>query len=76
MVSAPACLQASQPLGSIVPHAGHQQAHGIGSELHGNRAEHDVDRGAMAIDLGLVGEHNHISQGHAPDFHMAVTGAD
>ncbi len=30
----------------------------------------------MAVDLGIIGEHNHISQGHAPDSHMAVTGAD
>ena len=30
----------------------------------------------MAVDLGIVGEHDHISQRHAPHPHMAVSRAD
>ena len=71
-----ASFQDSQALGAIFSHASHKQADGVGSELLGDGAEQNIGRGAMSVHLGIVGKHGDIAQWHAPNPHMAVTGAD
>ena len=70
------CLQRPRPSAPSSPMPVISRPTASAPNSCGNGAEQNIDGGAMAIDLDIVGEHDNISQGHAPDSHMAVSGAD
>src|SRR5438309_406542 len=66
------CLDCAEPRGPIIPHAGHQYAHGSETKLLGHRMEEHVRGWTMSVYGRPVGEHHHISPGHAANHHVAI----
>src|SRR5882762_2495670 len=69
-------LDCAEPLGPIIPHAGHQYAHGSEPKLLGHGVEEHVRGWPVPVHGRSIGEHHDIAPGHAANHHVAIPWTD
>src|SRR5579863_7800814 len=69
-------LDGAHTRGSVVAHAGHQDADRLEAEFLRHGMKKHINRGTMTVHAGLIHEYRNVSVLHAPHLHVTISRAD